>query len=414
MTAFTAGGGIINRRALLKGSGLGLAAGFLTPTHATEHATEEWMTRAGEPPGSYGTQSEFVSLGRERVGGHEFGAGAGSSSTPLQKLNGTITPNSLHFERHHSGIPAINPDKHSLTIVGEVERPLRFSYEDLHAYPMETHVYFLECSGNSYRNTLASPANATAGTLNGLVSCAEWTGVPLHYLLDEAGPKSGASWVVGEGADAAALTRSVPMKYILDNALLAMYQNGEPIRPSQGYPMRLFVPGCEGNISVKWLQRLKVQDTPAYTRDETSKYTDLLKDGTAEMFSLRMEVKSLITSPSGKMQLNRKGVYEISGLAWSGEGSISKVEVSADGGKSWAEAVLQSEPKSLALTRFRIPWQFSGAPAVLQSRATDNRGNVQPTRSAAMQRYSKAGFYHYNGIQSWQVSAQGDVKNVFA
>ena len=184
MTEFTAGGGIINRRALLKGSGVGLASGFLIPVQAIEQAIEqapeEWMTRAGEPPGSYGAQSEFVGLGRERVGGHDFGAGAGSSSTPLQKLNGTITPNSLHFERHHSGIPAINPDKHALTIVGEVERPLRFSYEDLHAYPMETHVYFLECSGNSFRNTLASPANATAGTLSGLVSCAEWTGVPLH------------------------------------------------------------------------------------------------------------------------------------------------------------------------------------------------------------------------------------------
>jgi len=410
MSEFVAGGGILNRRALLKGSGLGLAAGILAPGQAAE----DWMMQSGEAPGRYGAQSKFADLHRERVGGHAFGAGAGSSSTPLQKLNGTITPNSLHFERHHSGIPAIDPDRHTLSIVGEVERPLRFSYEDLHAYPMETHVYFLECSGNSFRNSLKAAADLTAGSLSGLVSCAEWTGVPLHYLLDEAGVKNGANWVVGEGADAAALTRSVPMKYMLDNAMLAMYQNGEPIRPSQGYPMRLFIPGCEGNISVKWLQKLKVQATAAYSRDETSKYTDLLKDGTSEMFSLKMEVKSLITSPSGKMQLNRKGVYEISGLAWSGEGAISKVEVSADGGKSWAEAVLQSAPTALALTRFRIPWQWSGAPAMLQSRATDNKGNLQPTRAVARERYSSAGFYHYNGIQSWQVSANGAVRNVFA
>jgi sulfane dehydrogenase subunit SoxC len=220
--------------------------------------------------------------------------------------------------------------------------------------------------------------------------------------------------VIAEGADAAGLTRSLPMKMALDNVLIALYQNGEPIRPAQGYPMRLFVPGCEGNISVKWLQSLKVQKTAAYTRDETSKYTDLLKDGNSEMFSLKMEVKSLITSPSGKMTLKRKGIYEISGLAWSGEGSIRGVEVSADGGKSWAQAQLQSEPKPLALTRFRLPWRWSGQRSVLQSRAIDEKGNIQPTRASAIDRYSPAGFYHYNGLQSWEVTKQGEVLNVFA
>ena len=405
-----AGGGLLHRRSLLKATGAGVAASMLLPVKAAE----DWMTHAGAPQSEYGSPSAFAKLKREQTGGHAFGAAAGSSSSPLQDLNGTITPNSLHFERHHSGIPDIDPGRHKLTIYGDVKRTLQFRYEDLLAYPMETHVYFLECSGNSYRNTLPSALDLTAGSLNGLVSGAEWTGIPLHYLLDEAGLGQGARWVIAEGADAAGLTRSLPVKMALDNVLIALYQNGEPIRPAQGYPMRLFVPGCEGNISVKWLQSLKVQKTAAYTRDETSKYTDLLKDGHSEMFSLKMEVKSLITSPSGKMTLNRKGIYEISGLAWSGEGAIRGVEVSADGGKSWAEAQLQSEPKPLALTRFRLPWRWSGQSSVLQSRAIDEKGNIQPTRASAIDRYSPAGFYHYNGIQSWEVTPQGDVRNVFA
>ncbi len=409
MTDQIAGGGLLDRRSLLKVAGAGVAASLLVPARATE----DWMTHSGAPQSQYGSPSRFASLKREQTGGHPFGAQAGSSSTPLQDLNGTITPSSLHFERHHTGIPNIDPEKHSLTIYGDVRRTLQFRYEDLLAYPMETHVYFLECSGNSFRNTLPTPLDLTVGSLNGLVSGSEWTGIPLHYLLDEAGFDQKARWVIAEGADAAGLARSVPMKMALDKVLVALYQNGEPIRPAQGYPMRLFVPGCEGNISVKWLQSLKVQKNAAYTRDETSKYTDLLKDGSSEMFSLKMEAKSLITSPSGKMQLDRKGIYEISGLAWSGEGGIRGVEVSADGGKSWADAVLQSAPAPLALTRFRIPWRWSGQEAVLQSRATDDKGNVQPTRGAAIERYSAAGLYHYNGIQSWQVSKQGAVKNVY-
>ncbi len=405
-----AGGGLLHRRSLLKVTGAGVTATMLLPVKAAE----DWMTHAGAPQSEYGSPSAFAKLKREQTGGHAFGAEAGSSSTPLQDLNGTITPNSLHFERHHSGMPDIDPGRHKLTIYGDVKRTLQFRYEDLLAYPMETHVYFLECSGNSYRNTLPNALDLTAGSLNGLVSGAEWTGIPLHYLLDETGLDRGSRWVIAEGADAAGLTRSLPMEMALDNVLIALFQNGEPIRPAQGYPMRLFVPGCEGNISVKWLQSLKVQKTAAYTRDETSKYTDLLKDGHSEMFSLKMEVKSLITSPSGKMKLKRKGIYEISGLAWSGEGAIKGVEVSADGGKSWAEAVLQSEPAPLALTRFRLPWRWSGQRSILQSRAIDEKGNIQPTRSSAINRYSPAGFYHYNGIQSWEVTPQGEVRNAFA
>lgn len=405
-----AAGGILHRRLLLKASVFGIAGGLLVPANASE----DWQTHAGEAQSEYGKPSDFAGLNREQTRGHPLGPESGSSSSPLQKMNGTITPNSLHFERHHSGIPAIDPAKHKLTIYGDVKQTLQFSYEDLLAYPMESHQYFLECSGNSFRNTFAKPQDLTAGSLNGLVSGAEWTGIPLHYLLDEAGIGSDARWLVAEGADAAGLTRSIPLSLALDKVMVALYQNGEPLRPAQGYPMRLFVPGSEGNISVKWLQSLKVQQTPAYTRDETSKYTDLLKNGSAEMFSLAMEVKSVITSPSGKMQLKRKGVYEISGLAWSGAGAIKKVEVSADGGRTWAEAVLQSDARPLALTRFRIPWQWVGQSCTLQSRAIDEKGHVQPTRDSAMARYSPAGFYHYNGIQSWQVSNSGAVKNAYS
>ncbi|MEJ6593109.1 MAG: sulfite dehydrogenase [SAR86 cluster bacterium] len=402
-------GGLLPRRALLKASALGLAGSFVVPVRASQ----DWMTHAGEPQGEYGQPSPFARLKREQTGGHPLGQAAGSSSTPLQDLNGTITPNSLHFERHHSGIPAIDPARHTLTIFGDVRRQLQFSYEDLLAYPMETHQYFLECSGNSFRNTLNAPLDLTAGSLNGLVSGAEWTGVPLHYLLDEAGIDSAARWVIAEGADAAGMTRSLPMKLALDNVMVALYQNGEPLRPAQGYPMRLFVPGSEGNISVKWLHSLKVQGMPAYTRDETAKYTELLTDGKAEMFSLAMGVKSLITSPSGKMTLNRKGIYEVTGLAWSGAGAIRGVEISADGGVNWEPAALQSDARPMALTRFRLPWRWVGQSSILQSRATDTQGNIQPTRTVALARYSAAGFYHYNGIQSWHISNAGVVKNVY-
>jgi sulfane dehydrogenase subunit SoxC len=402
-------GGLLPRRALLKASALGLATSFVLPARATEN----WMLHAGEPQSDYGQPSPFARLKREQTGGHPLGPAAGSSSTPLQDLNGTITPNSLHFERHHSGIPAIDPRRHTLTLYGDVRQPLQFRYEDLLAYPMETHQYFLECSGNSFRNTLATPLDLTAGSLNGLISNAEWTGIPLHYLLDEAGVADSARWVIAEGADAAGMTRSVPMSLALDKVMIALYQNGEPLRPAQGYPMRLFVPGCEGNISVKWLRSLKIQAQPAYTREETSKYTELLPNGKAEMFSLAMGVKSLITSPSGRMTLNRKGLYEVTGLAWSGAGTIRGVEVSADGGISWEPAVLQSDPRPLALTRFRLPWRWVGQSSILQSRATDEQGQVQPSRATALARYSPAGFYHYNGIQSWHVSSAGVVKNVY-
>ncbi len=403
------GNGLLSRRRLLQlGTGATTAA-LMTPVLANE----DWMTRPGAPASDYGSPSRFASLKRERINAAPFGPEAGSSSTPLQMLNGTITPNALHFERHHSGIPDIDPSRHQLTVFGMVQKPLTFSYEALLRYPMQSRVLFMECSGNSYQNTLPGPRDMTAGELNGLVSCAEWTGVPLHYLLDEVGADINATWVIAEGADASGNNRSLPMSLSLDDAMVALFQNGEPLRPAHGYPMRLLVPGCEGNLSIKWLRSLKVMNQAAHTREETSKYTDLMTDGTAEQFSLRMEVKSLITSPSGQMNLPGKGVYEISGIAWSGFGAVRKVEVSADGGKSWASAELQSEPGPLRPVRFRIPWRWDGQPAVLQSRATDTAGNIQPDRDSALAGKSAVIIYHYNGIQSWAVAESGRVSNVY-
>jgi sulfane dehydrogenase subunit SoxC len=279
---------------------------------------------------------------------------------------------------------------------------------------MVSQIYFLECSGNSGANTVATAGDTNAAAIHGLLSCAEWTGVRLSTLLAEAGVTDTAAWITATGADAASMGRSIPLSKALDDVMIALYQNGEPIRPEQGYPMRLFVPGWEGNVSVKWLTQIKVADAPAHFRDETSKYTDLLPDGKSLQFTYPMGVKSVITSPSGQMKILRQGIHEITGVAWSGHGAIRLVEISADGGRTWADAHIEAGQQHLALARFRLPWQWGGAPAILQSRATDSSNNVQPGRDMWMAGYNPANRYHYNAIQSWSVSAQGDVKNVYA
>ena len=259
--------------------------------------------------------------------------GTGASRTPLQLLEGTITPNGLHFERHHNGVPDIDPSHHELVIHGLVKRPLAFSVETLMRYPMESQIRFLECSGNSGSFNQPEPQQTTAGGLNGLLSCSEWTGVRLAALLEEAEVAREAKWVIAEGADAAAMSRSVPLEKCLDDAMIALYQNGEAIRPEQGYPMRLLLPGFEGNMNVKWLRRLKVMTEPVNARDETSHYTELMPNGKARQYMFLQGVKSAIIKPSFGMNMKGPGFYEISGLAWSGSGRVSKVEVSADGGK---------------------------------------------------------------------------------
>ena len=333
-----------------------------------------------------------------------------ASRTPIQNLHGIITPNGLHFERHHAGVPDINPDQHRLVVHGLVDRPMIFSMENIMRFPSESKIYFMECSGNSAAE-LKRSANNTAQQIHGLISCCEWTGVRVSTLLQECGIKPQATWVLAEGADGAAMTRSIPLSKMLDDAILAYAQNGEMLRAEQGYPLRLFLPSYEGNMSIKWLRRLKLGTEPWQTREETSAYTDLRENGKALQFTFKMEVKSVITQPSGMMKLKSKGFYEISGLAWSGNGKIRRVEVSIDAGKTWEAAMLQEPVMDKSLVRFRYPWVWDGAPAVLMSRAVDTSGEVQPTMEALIKTKSANTFYHNNAIQPWRVAANGEVTN---
>ena len=314
--------------------------------------TPEWMTVPGADVGSqtYGTPSRFkADVIRNLPKGLKQYISA-SSRTPLQDLDGILTPNGLFYERHHGGIPDIDPARHRLMIHGLVETPLVLTMDDIRRFPSESHIHFLECSGNPGFEAIKGQA---ASDLVGLVSCAEWTGVRLATVLREAGLKPEAKWVVAEGADAAALTRSIPVEKCLDDALLVYSQNGERLRPQQGYPLRVILPGFEGNMNVKWLRRLNVTAEPAYSREETAKYTDSMPDGTARQFSVVMEAKSIITRPSGAQRIVR-GFNEITGISWSGRGRIQRVEVSVDDGRTWADAALQAPVLTRALTRFRL------------------------------------------------------------
>ena len=408
-----AANGLINRRHLLSmglgGMGMAVSNSVLGADAGLE--IPDWSRFPGPGPSAYGEPSRHTGLQRMAAPPNPTYPGGGISRTPLQHLQGIITPNSLHFERHHAGVPDIDPAGHKLVINGLVRQPLVFDYEDLLRYPMVSKVYFIECSGNGRSNTQGLP-DGTAQSLHGLVSCSEWTGIPLSTLLDEAGVLAEATWIAAVGADAASMGRSIPMEKALDDVMVALFQNGEPVRPEQGYPVRLFVPGWEGNISVKWLTQIKLTNGPAQFRDETSKYTDTLPDRSSRQFTFPMETKSLITSPSGEMTLPRTGLYKITGIAWSGSGNITGVEVSADGGRSWGEALIESEQWDKALTRFSIPWEWDGGEAILQSRATDSAGNVQPTRAAVIADRGTNAFYHNPGIQSWAVNSSGEVSNI--
>lgn len=407
-----AGNGLLDRRAFLSaGAAGGVALMVARPSGA---AREPWMQEPGEGMSESGAPSPFeADVKRLNVGSRPGTTGSGSSRTPLELLDGIITPSRLHFERHHSGVPAIDPDVHRLAIFGLVDRPLAFSVDDLGRYPGVSRIQFLECSGNSGALLAPKPVQGRASQLHGLVAASEWGGVPLSALLAETGVKPRGKWLIADGADAAMMSRSVPLEKIMDDAIVALYQNGERLRPSNGYPMRLFLPGWEGNMSVKWLRSLKITDQPAMTKDETSKYSDLRDDGIAELFSFPMGVKSVITSPSPGVGLDEPGFYQVSGIAWSGGGRIRRVEVSADGGKSWADAQLDAHVLPKSLTRFRSAWRWQGGPAVLVSRATDERGEVQPTRDAVLEGRASNSFYHFNGLQAWKVTPDGELANVY-
>jgi sulfane dehydrogenase subunit SoxC len=325
-----------------------------------------------------------------------------------------ITPNGLHFERHHNGVPQIDPDRHRLHLHGLFRNPISFSVEDLLRYPLVSRICFVECGGNSNAGWHEEPIQTPVGYFHGLASCSEWTGIPLSTLLEEAGLQPDARWLIAEGADAAAMNISIPVEKALDDTLVALYQNGERIRPENGYPLRLILPGWEAVLNVKWLQRLQVAKEPVMALNETSKYTELLPSGKARQFTFLMDAKSLITQPSPGYKLRGPGLYQISGLAWSGRGKIRRVEVSADGGKSWAEAALQEPVLSKSFTRFRLPWRWDGSPLVLKSRAIDESGYQQPERAALVAERGRNGYFHYNAIVSWAVAPDGSLSHVYA
>ncbi|HEY3198707.1 MAG TPA: sulfite dehydrogenase [Nitrospirales bacterium] len=401
---------------------LGTAALALPNVSAEEpKAPDNPMRVPGALPRPYGERAPFEQQMRLGGGGpgapHGWGANAPNnfnSLTPLQDLHGVITPSSLHFERHHNGVPLIDPARHRLMIHGLVERPMVFTREDLERLPDVSRLAFVECSGNTWDGWRNEPGDFTVQDTHGLTSTSEWTGVKLSTLLDVVGARREASWMLAEGSDAAGLDRSVPLTNdVIEEAIICYGQNGEALRPEQGYPLRLLLPGFEGNINVKWLRRLKLGTEPFMTRWETAKYTDLLPNGKAYQFSLVMDAKSVITNPSGKQQI-QPGLQEIRGLAWTGRGKVTKVEVSADGGRTWQAAELQDPVLAKCHTRFRLPWRWKGQEAILQSRCIDETGYVQPTREALVKVRGTNSTYHYNGIQSWKVERDGRVRNIYA
>jgi sulfane dehydrogenase subunit SoxC len=389
------------------------AASVLTSCQSSEPAPEvdAGLNLLGRPVSAYGERSQYEKAGRHvrPVRNPELTA----THTPLQELVGTITPSSLHFERHHAGVPDIDPATHHLLIHGMVERPLVLTVDEIRRLPSLTRTLFLECSGNSGGEW--GPRTAPdAQRAHGLASCSEWTGVPLSLLLEEAGVQPGAAWIIAEGADACHMQRSIPLAKAQNDILLAYGQNGEAIRPEQGYPLRLVIPGFEGNMSVKWLRRLKITDQPYMTKDETSKYSELMPDGKAWQFTWVMDAKSVITFPSGGQQVAGPGSYEISGLAWSGRGAVARVDVSTDGGQTWQPATLQEPVQPMAFTRFRMPWTWDGAETTLLSRCTDETGYVQPSREQLIAERGRNSIYHCNCMTTWRVMADGKVTNVEA
>lgn len=403
--------------ALGAGAGAGArAATDSAPPGAVAHPVPQDATRVPGVPladESYGSRSQFETEVRSRY--PTATALSSWTMTPLQDSAGIITPSGLFFERSHAGTAIIDPRSHALFVHGMVDRPRKFSMADLKRLPSLSRILFLECSGNGLTEW-SKPTLPTVQGTHGLTSTAEWTGVPLSLILNEVGVRGKAKWLLAEGGDGSAMTRSIPIEKAMKDCMLAYGQNGEALRPEQGYPLRLLVPGFEGNMNIKWLRRLELSDAPFMTREETSKYTDIRPNGKAVQFSFEMEAKSVITSPSGGMQLADTGFHEITGLAWSGRGSIKRVDVSTDGGASWRQAQLQDPVLPICHTRFRLPWNWNGKPAVLQSRCVDDTGYMQPTLGQLIAVRGLNGplgsIYHLNAIQSWQVTNDGKVLNV--
>jgi sulfane dehydrogenase subunit SoxC len=394
--------------------GLLLGNGRAAAAQSSPPAEPDWSAAMG--PGiddrPYGRPSEFErDVIRRDVPWLTATRESSVSFSPLQSMQGIITPNGLFFERYHAGRADVDPHQHRLMIHGLVERPLVLTMDDIVRFPSTSRIYFLECPANGGMEWRAAQLNSLQFT-HGMIGCAQWTGVKLSTLLDEAGLKKEARWVLAEGADAARMDRSLPIEKCLDDCLVVYGQNGEALRPEQGYPLRLIVPGWEGNVSVKWLRRLKVGDQPWYTREETSKYTDLMANGQSRGFAWVNEAKSVVTFPCPEKPLAAPGLYEIRGLAWSGHGKIKRVDVSTDGGVNWRTATLEQPILSKALTRFTMPWRWDGQPALVESRAVDETGYVQPTIEQLRKVRGVNSIYHNNSIQTWQIKPDGSVFDV--
>lgn len=349
------------------------------------------------------------------------------SFTPMQDLHGIITPSGLHFERFHAGYVDVNPDTHMLVIHGLVDRPLKLTMQEIKRLPSHTAIHFLECPANGaleWRGVQVESAQYT----HGMCSCSEFTGVKLSTLMEMVGVKPEATWFYTEGADGSGLQRSVPLpgakdqfgkdlpeydqNEIYKDIMIAYAQNGEALRPENGYPLRLVVPGCEANMSIKYLRRMKFTNKPLVTYQETRHYTDQLKDGTVRQFSHINEANSVITYPSPDHPIEERGYREIRGLAWSGRGKVAHVDISTDGGKTWKEAKLQTPVLNKSFTRFTFDWEFEGVTTVIMSRATDETGFVQPTISQLIEARGDNGIYHKNAIQAWEVKPNGEIRNV--
>ncbi|HTC61580.1 MAG TPA: sulfite dehydrogenase [Candidatus Saccharimonadales bacterium] len=346
-------------------------------------------------------------------------------TSPIQDSSGMVTPASLHFVISHGYEPPdINPKEHRLLIHGMVDRPMTLSVDDIKRLPSVSKFHFIECHGNSTTGGLGGPQrvspDATAQDTHGYTSCSQWTGVMLSLILEQAGLQKSGTWIVAEGADDYKHSKSIPIGKAMDDALVAYAQNGEPVRPEQGFPLRLVVPGFQGINNVKWLHRINVVDEPYMGMMEVTRYPRLMPDGKSRWFEFELGPKSVITRPSGGHHLQGPGFYEITGLAWSGGGTIRRVEVSTDGGKIWKDAKMQDPILRKAHTRFTIPWNWDGGEAMLMSRCTDDNGVVQPSLAEVAKIWgTDPDFFKkttlitsdMNAIQPWKVNADGSIKN---
>ena len=405
--ALAAGAGAVGARAVAdEHTADGDPAILKLPAHSTGLGQPVATTGYGMP-----SKWEQNLQRRQSPGLTQVGA-ASVSFCPLQGLFGIITPSGLHFERHHQGWWDVDPRQHRLMIHGLVKSPRVFTMDELLRLPSVSRIHFIECGANSGMewNNVAVP---TVQYTHGMLSCSEFTGVKLSTLLDMVGiDRAKAGYILAEGADGSSMTRTIAMERALDDVIVAWAMNGEMLRPENGYPLRLVVPGVQGVSWVKYLRRLEVGDQKFYAKDEVLHYVDMMPDGIHRQFTSIQEVKSVVTSPSGGQMLLDKGYHNVTGLAWSGRGKITRVDVSADGGRNWRQARIEGPVHSKALTRFNIDWVWQGEPAILQSRAVDETGHVQPQMNQLRAVRGTRSIYHNNAIQSWQVAENGEVSNV--